>query len=161
MMPIMDGFEFMRQIKKMPSFAQIPVIALSASFLDYQPDMDMSCVAFIPKPFQIDELLAAIQQQLDLTWLYDTDLQPTQQQIAQSIEKKQLIDYEIYKLTATQVEILFTLSMEGDIYGLQKAAAKLAQEDAELKPFMDLIYQLAEQFNTDKVCELLEYYRKS
>jgi len=160
-MPIMDGFEFMRQIKKMPSFAQIPVIALSASFLDYQPDMDMSCVAFIPKPFQIDELLAAIQQQLDLTWLYDTDLQPTQQQIAQSIEKKQLIDYEIYKLTATQVEILFTLSMEGDIYGLQKAAAKLAQEDAELKPFMDLIYQLAEQFNTDKVCELLEYYRKS
>ncbi len=50
---------------------------------------------------------------------------------------------------------------EADVYGLQKAAAKLAQEDAELKPLMDLIYQLAEQFNTDKICELLENYRKS
>lgn len=157
-MPVMDGFEFVRQIKKMPQFDSIPIIALSASFLEYKPKSDVEYAAFIPKPFQVDDLLTNLQQQLNLTWIYDTN-SSEMQSITQTIELSSL-NQDTCVLTPEQGKILFTLGMEGDIRGLSKATESLLKENPQLAPLIKLIHQRIEQFDTDGVCELVECYQK-
>jgi CheY-like chemotaxis protein len=43
-MPVMDGFEFIRKIRKLPEFQPLPILAESASVLEnYQAGEGMSC----------------------------------------------------------------------------------------------------------------------
>jgi DNA-binding response OmpR family regulator len=62
-MPDMDGFEVMRNLRH---FSRIPVIAISASPGSYSDAKEMGCNDFISKPFQTDEVLTRINRLLDL-----------------------------------------------------------------------------------------------
>ena len=63
MMPGMDGFEVLKRLKEDPSTADIPVIMLTAKTEDsaviesWRKGADF----YIPKPFEIDELLHVIE----------------------------------------------------------------------------------------------------
>lgn len=62
MMPLMDGYELSRQLHDDPQTAQIPVIAMSASFQQgYAGLFD----AVITKPFELLPLLTLIDTHLD------------------------------------------------------------------------------------------------
>jgi len=56
-MPEMDGFEV---LKKLRDFAQLPVIAFSASPGNYHDAMRLGANDFMPKPFQPDEMVRRI-----------------------------------------------------------------------------------------------------
>ena len=59
MMPIMDGVEVSRGLKADPATRHIPIILFSANYKVTQ--LDLSHVeSFIPKPFELEELLATI-----------------------------------------------------------------------------------------------------
>ncbi len=60
-LPIMSGEEFVRRTRVLPSFAKIPILAMSSQRLD--PPIGVS--GFFSKPLDMDELLAAVQAQLD------------------------------------------------------------------------------------------------
>ena len=66
-MPIMNGFEAATEIRKRPRYAQLPVIALSASVTD--EDRQRSLAAgmndFIAKPINTNTLLSTLKQYLD------------------------------------------------------------------------------------------------
>lgn len=68
-MPVMDGYEATREIRKLdnPALAQIPIIALSANAFaeDYQKSIDAGMVAHFPKPINIDGLHELISDILD------------------------------------------------------------------------------------------------
>lgn len=58
MMPEMDGREALRRMRAAPGLDQIPVVLMSAAFA---PDRVGLCIAaFLPKPFDLDELLDTI-----------------------------------------------------------------------------------------------------
>jgi len=57
MMPLVDGFEVLRQISNMPSLEATHVILMSAA-IKARPDYRVA--AFIPKPFELDQLLITI-----------------------------------------------------------------------------------------------------
>lgn len=63
MMPIMDGITFRKEVQQIPALAAVPFILMSAA-----PDRhDMTSITvthFLKKPFQFDELLAIVNQQL-------------------------------------------------------------------------------------------------
>lgn len=60
MMPVLDGEQFRREQLRDPRFASIPVIIVSAaSFADA-----VSAVHHIHKPFEVQELLDAIHEQI-------------------------------------------------------------------------------------------------
>ena len=68
MMPDMDGYEVCRQLKADPLTREIPVIFLTASneTLDKVKAFDLGGADYISKPFQIEEVLVRIKNQLCL-----------------------------------------------------------------------------------------------
>ncbi|MDE2125952.1 MAG: response regulator [Armatimonadetes bacterium] len=64
MMPYMDGFEVLQQLRKNPSTREVPVIMLTAKaqdadvFRGYQ----MNCDCYLTKPFNPMELLAFVRR---------------------------------------------------------------------------------------------------
>jgi CheY-like chemotaxis protein len=60
MMPVMDGWEFRRQLQKDPSLASLPVVVLSA--LDAARAADLGGVAYLKKPLDFDRLLELVRQ---------------------------------------------------------------------------------------------------
>jgi CheY-like chemotaxis protein len=62
MMPMMDGREAVRRLRARPELASVPIILMSAVTSDaLQPGVQ----AFVPKPFDLDYLLGAIDRLLD------------------------------------------------------------------------------------------------
>jgi PAS domain S-box-containing protein len=71
-MPVMDGLEATRRIRKSPALAGIPIMASSGST---SPQTESDCLkagadAFLPKPIDHDAFLAATGRLLSLTWIY-------------------------------------------------------------------------------------------
>jgi DNA-binding NarL/FixJ family response regulator len=66
-MPQMDGYELVRQVRRQPAFRLLPVIFLTARtntqerILGYQ----LGCDAYLPKPFDLEELGAVIRNLLE------------------------------------------------------------------------------------------------
>jgi PAS domain S-box-containing protein len=116
-MPVMDGFEATRQLRKIPALSQTPIIAASASVFDYhqQQSRNAGCDGFIPKPIRADILLELLQTHLHLEWKYAaaSTPQPIMQQ-AQLQSNAELITY----LNAEQIEKLVELSKLGDIQAI-------------------------------------------
>lgn len=67
MMPVMDGFEAMRQIRKNPRFKTLPVIALTAKAMkdDHEKCIEAGASDYLAKPIDIDKLVSLMN-----VWLY-------------------------------------------------------------------------------------------
>jgi CheY-like chemotaxis protein len=66
MMPDVDGYEVMRQIRKMKAFKGLPMIAVTAKAMeeDRAKCFEAGASGFLSKPFQTEELLAVLRTQL-------------------------------------------------------------------------------------------------
>ncbi|MDB9539682.1 response regulator transcription factor [Anabaenopsis tanganyikae CS-531] len=66
MMPLVDGYQFLRQLREDPRFQTVPVVFLTAKGMTgdriqgYQAGVD----AYLPKPFDPDELVAIVENLL-------------------------------------------------------------------------------------------------
>jgi CheY-like chemotaxis protein len=67
MMPEMDGYETMREVRKIPKFASLPIIALTAKAMkgDREKCIEAGASEYIPKPVDPDQLLSLLR-----VWLY-------------------------------------------------------------------------------------------
>ena len=73
-MPILDGFEMMRQIRQTPQLEGVTIIASSASV--FERDRHFSTTAgsndFLPRPIEFERLLSMLEKYLHLTWIRET-----------------------------------------------------------------------------------------
>lgn len=70
-MPIMDGFETLRELKEDPRTRDIPVIVLSGmnSSQDKVAAFDLGAIDFVTKPFELTELRARVRSSLRMSEL--------------------------------------------------------------------------------------------
>ena len=66
-MPVMDGYTATRELRRIPEFADIPIIALTASAdqESVKRAMDAGCTEHIGKPVTAKSLLSVINRYLD------------------------------------------------------------------------------------------------
>ena len=77
-MPEIDGFEVCRRLKAKASTAEIPVIFISAlgEVMDKVTAFEVGGVDYVTKPFQIGEVLARVNAQLELARLKQATAAP-------------------------------------------------------------------------------------
>jgi CheY-like chemotaxis protein len=59
MMPVMNGFETIKAIRKNPDYAQLPVLIMSAIDPSVKPQ-EFDSAAFLKKPFSLRDLLERV-----------------------------------------------------------------------------------------------------
>jgi len=93
-MPVMDGYETTQQLRALPSFATLPIVALTAGAFKAQQDAALTAgmSAFVSKPFDVEELITTIQQ---LTHC-QPELIPTGTQESEMIAKEESFDERNY-----------------------------------------------------------------
>jgi len=67
MMPEMDGYETMREIRKSPQFRSLPILALTAKAMkgDREKCLEAGASDYIAKPVNTEQLLSLLR-----VWLY-------------------------------------------------------------------------------------------
>ncbi|MEB3274086.1 MAG: response regulator transcription factor [Prochlorothrix sp.] len=76
-MPEMDGYSLVREIRQHPSLRLLPVVFLTAR--DTTPDRvrgyELGCDVYLPKPFELEELRAIVGNLLERSQVLQSELQ--------------------------------------------------------------------------------------
>ena len=159
MMPVMDGREATRRIRKRPRFAKIPIIASSASatredeMLCYEAGADV----FVPKPIDNDALLKIIGERLSLAWMTTTEPAPG----APAPGAGAAQDAGLVVLPEDEIEALYQLAMVGNMQSLCARADYLKGLDARYGAFAQQLRALAESYQSKAILALVGRLRKA
>ena len=79
-MPVMDGLEATRRLRQLPTFRDLPIIAISASAAKSDEDNALAAgsTAFLPKPLREMDLLALLEQHLGVRVIYQEQRGPAE-----------------------------------------------------------------------------------
>ena len=155
-MPIMSGFEAIKEIRQIPLIQNIPIIAVSASVLDLDQNKSKNagCNGFLPKPVDEQQLLATLKQHLELEWIYE---QNSDSIILQ--DSSQPTDSTEWVIPPQkELEILYELAMFGNMRKIQDQVAYLEELNSEFIPFLGQIKTYTLTFQVEEIVEYVEQY---
>lgn len=159
LMPVMSGFEAVKEIRQFAP--QMPIIAISASVfeMDQQKSRLAGCDAFLPKPVDEQTLLTLIAQHLQLEWIYDmVEDKDNEEAQEETIEHKRLNASLMIPPPAEELELLYEFAMLGKISDLRKWVVRIEQLDQKYVPFAKKVSQLGKVFEDEKIMALVEEY---
>ena len=146
-MPNMDGYEVCEKLKQNPKTANIPVIFISAynSAIDKVKAFSIGGVDYIPKPFQIEEVLVRVQNHLAIGFLQKS-LQ----------EKNKNLQNTLEELKTTQVQLIQSEKMAalgqliaGIAHEINTPLGAIQSSVGNIQEFFQHdLYQLSSYFNT-------------
>ncbi|MBF2066648.1 MAG: response regulator [Calothrix sp. C42_A2020_038] len=150
-MPVMDGFDMLRKLRQTEDLQNLKVIVSSASVaqLDQRMSLEAGGDGFLAKPVHAPELYNLLKSYLNIIWKYE------QVDTLSSIPTTESTD----KLVAPpkeDLEILLKIAQEGRLKKLIEAAGKIVQKSQDYQPFIEKIIQLAKQFKTEIIEEILQ-----
>ncbi len=158
-MPVMDGFELARQLRQLPEFQTVPMLAATASVFDlHSPE---SWIAgyneVMVKPLHVEQLWEHLQKYLKLTWIYAQPkrLTPNIVQVTSEPEESASLPPGPAKEVLT---VLLEAATMGDISGILEKLEKLEPQDPELIPFVTQLRQLVLSFDEVRIIEMLQRY---
>ena len=158
-MPKLNGLEVTQYLRQDTRFAKIPIIALSASAFESHKEqcLQVGCNAFLPKPVQVEQLLAELQEQLQLQWIYQIvaesgkgALEPHAQQAVKQGDER--IEY----LPDVIADAIWQAAQLGHYDGIVKQLNSLEALGSAYQPVVDQLRVLADQFQFTQICELIE-----
>jgi signal transduction histidine kinase/DNA-binding response OmpR family regulator len=146
-MPVMDGFEMLKNIRNHQQFKALTVIVSSASVaqLDQQMSLDAGGNDFVAKPVQANDLFNAIAKHLNLTWRWETDASPE-------------AAAELVPPPAEDLQRLLELAQKGRLKQIKEVSAQITAKNDAYQAFMQQVLQLAQQFQTEQIEQLIERY---
>ncbi len=147
-MPVLDGFEVCRRLKARPESRDIPVVFISVSGerAERVEGLKLGAVDYITKPFEREELLARVQNQLELGRLrlrleqQAAELRQTNEQLQAELAERKRVEVNMAQVSQengvilnSTAEGILGLDLEGNHTFVNQAAARmLGYEAAEL-----------------------------
>lgn len=161
-MPVMDGFELTRRLRKLPEFDGLKIIVSSASVFesDQHQSLGVGADDFLAKPVQANELLQKLQQHLQLEWIYDECPTTALSQPDLRMTDSPTTNHSLIVPAPETIEYLFDLAMRGNIRLIKEEAEKLKLSDRNLTNFANRIQELATSFQLEKIRDFLQQYRR-
>ena len=151
-MPVLDGFEAVRRIRRDEELRDVVIIALSASAFDHsrQDSRDAGCDDFLPKPVATETLFQMMREHLRLQWIYDgvdvTGASPSPKERLGSSKS----------LARAQAARLYQLARVGDITAIETELDAMAEADPELVETLAQLRTLAKKFDMKEIRAYLE-----
>ncbi len=151
-MPDMDGLQAIGHLRQLPEFAKVPMIAVSASVSGSDED---SCLAagasaFVPKPVDLDRLLAQIGHWLQITWIRETS------DTTVALSPNPAGPFTIPP--QDEMEELHRMAQQGNMRDITQMAVRLAGLDARYQPFADHLLSLAKGFQSRAILSFVEQH---
>lgn len=164
-MPVMDGFEMIRQFRRSPISQNIIIIVTSASAFskDANQSLETGGNDFILKPINFENLLAKIQTHLKIDWIYEeVDMLETKVNNSLGVkatEASPRLGFAPVPPSSEAIEQLFDLAMQGNIKAIATQIEDLENQDISLAPFCSELKKLANEFQIKKMKEFIRQYR--
>ena len=153
LMPKMSGMDAARQLRQLPDYQTLPIIAISADANQDEVELaEIGFDEFIVKPIQLDILFTILQQKLDLVWLYAEDGDAAIAGATEPDEKTWVVPPD------DLLTPLYTLVRSGKLHRVAQEAETLIDADATYTPFAQKLIQLAQEFDREATLALLEQY---
>jgi len=150
-MPVMSGLEATRRLRQQEAFANVPIIAVSASAsqADRERSLAVGVDAFLHKPIDFNELLKSIRSLLQVTWTYKDDNPPASGANAPGA---------LLPPPREEMEVLHRLAMMGNMREIRARAAHLAALDARYAPFAMELNRLALGYQSSAIRRFVEQH---
>ncbi|HZR37785.1 MAG TPA: DAHL domain-containing protein [Nevskia sp.] len=147
-MPVMDGLEATRQLRRLPALQRIPVIGVSAGSAqsDGADCLAAGADAFFTKPVEHARLLQEIGRQLRLEWLHEAVPPPPAAAAEAALVPPPQED----------IQALHRLALAGNMRSIRQCADAYAGRDPRLVPFADRLRQLAQGCQSRAILALVE-----
>lgn len=155
-MPVKSGFEAVKEIRQISSIKDVIIIAISASVLDSdrQHSLVVGCQAFLPKPVQETQLLALLQENLKLEWIYEeVETMAVEQQGSEIMTCEELV-----APPPAELEILYELAMLGSMRKIREQADHLEELDPIYIPLANQLRYLTQGFKEKEIVHLIENF---
>ncbi len=156
-MPVLDGYEMIRQLRQSLLFHDLPIIASSASVFDADKRKALEAGAheFLPKPVQTHQLLCALKDLLQLEWIYEE--KPLEQKSSDGSstgnEATAIVPPSVEDLT-----LLHELSRKGLVNDLLLELTRIENLDNKFIPFVEQLRSLAKGFKLKQIRAYVEQY---
>ncbi|MEM6837112.1 MAG: CHASE2 domain-containing protein [Cyanobacteria bacterium P01_C01_bin.120] len=152
-MPGMNGPEILHQLRERSETQKVPLIASSANVFDHNHDKSIAAgaSAFLPKPVELKPLLALLEKQLSINWIYQhaTTEKPRKDT---KISGRNTTNTEEIVLPPQDVRShLYQLAMQGRIQTLRAKLNLLEEQSVEYALFSKTIHQLAKDFKVEAI----------
>ncbi|WP_433696004.1 ATP-binding protein [Paraburkholderia phenoliruptrix] len=146
----MDGLEATRRLRQVQGFAEVPVIATSASpsGADEERSLKAGANAFLSKPVDFDELLAQIARLLDLEWIYAPADDP---RVALDASAEPFV-----VVPDKELQQLHLLARLGDMQEIALWAERVATHNPHYQAFTTRILALAKGYQSKALLHLVE-----
>ncbi|MDO8770344.1 MAG: ATP-binding protein [Burkholderiaceae bacterium] len=154
-MPGMDGMEATRRLRELPTFKDVPIIALSASASDDDQKKSLlsGANAFVAKPVECDSLMTQIAQLLHLRLSYDP-LQAAP--VSGDKEAGPLIAPPVH-----EIEDLYRLARLGNMQSILHWASRQEALDERYRPFANQLRVLAKGYQSKAILNLAKRHLNS
>ncbi|OUL21013.1 histidine kinase [Nostoc sp. RF31YmG] len=151
LMPVMDGFALIQQVKQSTQLKDVAIIASSASVFesDQNQSLEAGANAFLPKPIAAETLLELLKVHLNLEWVYTAKSQ---------IDANSPETNDIYLPPINVLNCLYEFAKQGDVDGVVNEVNNLKASDPVYFSFAQQVIQLAENFQLKKLRELLNQW---
>ncbi len=152
MMPVMDGLEAIRRLRRLSGLERLPVIAVSASAsgADQRSCLAAGASSFIAKPIKQEALLQQIGAHLGLTWV-----------VGGSAEAGAVVEPTLVAPPVQEMRRLHQLARAGNMRGVREWSDEVAALDARFHPFANLLRRLADGFESKAIVALSKQYARS
>jgi CheY-like chemotaxis protein len=165
-MPVMNGYDFLAQIRQSALLQKIPVIVSSASVstMDQQKSLDAGGNDFLSKPVEAEELFKMLERDLDISWIYNP-ITPTNSSVESVVNEDYIqppnTSQEILIPTQEELERMLELTQQGRLKKLTEFVQNLEKDNPSYSSFIAQIITLIQQFQIEKIEALiLIFWRK-
>ena len=148
-MPVMDGFEFLKQIRSHEVLKHTKVIVSSASVSQVNQRMALAAGgdAFLAKPVDANLLFQCLATQLQVDWCYEST--------SASLEPSTFESDEVVLPPQDILMDWFNLAQQGHLMDLREQVEQLVTAEVQYSLFAEPILHLAKQFRAEEIEELL------